>query len=52
MPKQEQTIAVNGLDKESILSVCYSSFQQLTWAIQFAGSERLLAITPKKMEHE
>src|SRR5450432_2054705 len=48
MPKQEQTISVNGLDKESVLSVCYSSFTQLKWPINFAGEETLLAATPKK----
>jgi rhomboid protease GluP len=48
MPKQEQTITVNGLDKESILAVCYTSFKQLNWVTRFAGEERLLGATPKK----
>jgi rhomboid protease GluP len=47
MPEQEQSIAVNGLDKESILSLCYTSFKQLKWDIMFAGDDKLLATTPK-----
>jgi len=47
MPQQEQTIVVNGLDKETILAISYSAFKQLAWDIQFAGEEKLLALTPK-----
>ena len=47
MPKQEQSITVSSLDKETILAISYSAFKQLNWDVQYAGDEKLLALTPK-----
>ncbi len=47
MPQQQQSITVNGLDKEMILATCYSAFKQLNWDVLFAGEEKLLGATPK-----
>ena len=48
MPRHEQTFPVNGLDKSSILCICYSSFMQLDWQPAAAGADWLVAFTPKK----
>ena len=47
MPKQEQTIAVNDTDKDSILSYCYGSFKQLNWQMLYANDNTLMAETSK-----
>jgi len=47
MPKQEQSIAINNTDKDSVLSYCYSSFKQLNWQMLYANENTLMAETPK-----
>lgn len=47
MPQQQQSITVKGLDKETILAICYSAFKQLNWDILFAGDEKILGATIK-----
>jgi rhomboid protease GluP len=47
MPKQQQTVPVNGADKESILSICFGSFKKLDWDLQFAGEDVLIGTSPK-----
>ena len=55
MDRKEATISVEGLDKESALSVCFSIFQQFSWKPLQAGENKLLAVTPpewnKKPQH-
>ena len=48
MPKKEASIIVAGMDKDRMLAVCFSSFQELNWEIKFAGEDKLIAYTPKK----
>lgn len=50
MPKKEQTITVSGYDKETILAICYTAFQQLEWDILHAGDNMLLANTIKSWD--
>ena len=47
MPKHEQTITINGLDKETALSISYQAMKNLNWNIQYAGEEKILGNTPK-----
>ena len=47
MPKHEQTIAINGLDKETTLAISYQAMKDLNWLPQYAGEEKLLGNTPK-----
>lgn len=47
MPQYQQSISVSGLDKETILAICYSSFKQLNWEVLYAGEEKLLGASPK-----
>ncbi|MFT3932134.1 MAG: rhomboid family intramembrane serine protease [Chitinophagaceae bacterium] len=45
MPELEKSISVEGTNKESILSFCYSSFIALDWPVLFAGDKNLIAFT-------
>ncbi len=55
MDRKKAAISVEGLDKESILSVCFSIFQQFSWKPLQAGENNLLAVTApewnKKPQH-
>ncbi|NOT92122.1 rhomboid family intramembrane serine protease [Ferruginibacter sp.] len=48
MPRQEQTIALTNLDKETALAISYQALKNLKWDILFAGEEKLLGQTIKK----
>ena len=48
MPRQEQTIALTNLDKETALAISYQALKKLKWDILFAGEEKLLGQTIKK----
>jgi rhomboid protease GluP len=45
MPKNEQTIAINNIDKETILAIAYQAIKNLNWTIQFAGEDKILGST-------
>ncbi|MEY2918268.1 MAG: hypothetical protein RIS73_1982 [Bacteroidota bacterium] len=45
MPKNEQTIAINNIDKETILAIAYQAMKNLNWTIQFAGEDKILGST-------
>ncbi|MGB4844472.1 MAG: rhomboid family intramembrane serine protease [Ferruginibacter sp.] len=47
MPKQQQDVSINGVDKERILAIAVAAFKQLNWELLFAGEEKLMASTPK-----
>lgn len=47
MPKQQQDVSINGVDKERILAIAAAAFKQLNWELLFAGEDKLLASTPK-----
>lgn len=55
MDKKTASISAEGMDKESILSVCYSVFQQFSWKPLSAAADSLVAVTPpewnKKPQH-
>jgi rhomboid protease GluP len=46
MPKYEQHLSVESDSPFHLLAVCYSTFQQLGWAIKYATEDQLLAHTP------
>ncbi|UEG48956.1 rhomboid family intramembrane serine protease [Ferruginibacter lapsinanis] len=48
MPKQQQTIELNDLDKEMALAISYQAIKNSGWEVLFAGEEKLLGSTPKK----
>ena len=45
MPKNEQTIAINNIDKETVLAIAYQAIKNLNWIIQFAGEDKILGST-------
>jgi rhomboid protease GluP len=45
MPKNEQTIAINNIDKETVLAIAYQAMENLNWTIQFAGEDKILGST-------
>jgi rhomboid protease GluP len=45
MPKNEQTIAINNIDKETVLAIAYQAMKNLNWIIQFAGEDKILGST-------
>ena len=47
MPKQEQSISLGHIDKETALALCYQALWQLNWNILFAGDNALVGSTPK-----
>jgi rhomboid protease GluP len=47
MPKHEQTISLNNIDKETALAISYQAMKDLGWTVQYAGEEKLLAITSR-----
>jgi rhomboid protease GluP len=47
MPKHEQTITINGLDKETALAISYQAMKDLNWTAQYAGEEKLFGKTQK-----
>jgi rhomboid protease GluP len=47
MPRKEQTIAITGSNRETILAACYYSFNKLGWPVKYAGEDILLGKTPK-----
>lgn len=55
LDRKEATIFADGLDKDAILSVCCSIFQQFSWKLLQAGENKMLAVTApewnKKPQH-
>lgn len=48
MPKKQQAIPLTGVDKETVLAICYQAFKDLGWDILFSGEDKLLGQTIKK----
>jgi rhomboid protease GluP len=47
MPKHEQTITLNNIDRETAMAISYQAMKDLNWIPQYAGEEKLLGNTVK-----